>query len=250
MSSFPNELYGESLFTTTRMSRKGLLFEKKHFERLIFGVESYYLLRRMSPREKDEFSDKVRAQIPEYQNDTIIRLSVALGGREQLLPGEVNLSELIISCTKRAISDLSNSRLTLVQSPFTEHYPDLKMGSYMPHFYFKRQAQSQGYNDALFLLGEQIMSSTTSNVFFIKEGKLITPKKKILSGIIRESLIEMSLAKEEDIKLSDLEKMDGAFLTNSSILVQNISSIEHFRFDENYEILESMRNKLNEFGYE
>lgn len=116
--------------------------------------------------------------------------------------------------------------------------------SYMMHYVIKKQAKMQGFDDALILNQENcITEATTSNVFFIKDGELITPEpSEFLLGITRQTVIDLARQNgikvtERRITLDDLSqiKPDAAFLTGTAIELKAIETISFFakRFDLN-----------------
>jgi branched-chain amino acid aminotransferase len=82
--------------------------------------------------------------------------------------------------------------------------PAVKTGNYLNNVLARLEAQKMGAIDAIMVnsLG-QLTEGTTSNLFFVREGRLLTPKKGcgILSGITREKIIQ--LAQENGIPLEE-----------------------------------------------
>jgi branched-chain amino acid aminotransferase len=73
--------------------------------------------------------------------------------------------------------------------------PAVKTGNYLNNVLAKIEAQKMGAEDAIMVnsLG-QLTEGTTSNLFFVKDGRLLTPGKEcgILSGITREKIIQLA----------------------------------------------------------
>lgn len=75
-----------------------------------------------------------------------------------------------------------------------------------------------------------VREGTITNFFWVKNGKLFTPKKNILEGITRKEV--MALWKkweqkviEKDVKMGELLKSDEVFLTNTKFGVVPVLSI-------------------------
>lgn len=82
-----------------------------------------------------------------------------------------------------------------------------------------------------------ITEGSKSNVFFIMKGEVFTaPKSRVLNGITRQKVIEaieISRVKliERELSISDLNKVDGAFLTGTSLNILPIRRIGTKEFE-------------------
>lgn len=103
-----------------------------------------------------------------------------------------------------------------------------------------------------------IPEGSRSNMFFVKEDKLYTaPKEEVLLGITRKHLFRISeklgiTIVEESIHLDDLKKIDGAFMTGTSVNILPISQIDDIKLGsvENKIIralIEAFDNMINEY---
>lgn len=96
-----------------------------------------------------------------------------------------------------------------------------------------------------------IPEGSRSNMFFVKEDKLYTaPKGDVLLGVTRKHIFQVCEDLgieiiEETIHVGDLDKLDGAFMTGTSVNVLPISSIDHINLDS---INNEMIQKINR-GY-
>lgn len=121
-------------------------------------------------------------------------------------------------------------------------YGSKSSGSYMLATMIKNQAAQNGFDDALLLDNDDyIAEATTSNFFFIKDKKLLTPEPRhILNGITRQTVIkiaeELGIRVEEgNFKIQDFKDADAAFLTGTAIEIAPVASItndtENYVFD-------------------
>lgn len=109
-------------------------------------------------------------------------------------------------------------------------------GSYVNSALAMETAQRGGYNDAI-MLNQQgyVTEATTSNVFIVKNGRLITPPvtAQILEGITRDTVIKLAAAclklqvEERDILPSELLTADECFLTGTGVEISPVSQIDH-----------------------
>lgn len=110
------------------------------------------------------------------------------------------------------------------QSKSSAHYAMLSISQQI--------AQEQGYDDALILdRFDDIAECTTTNIFFGREGELVTPiADRFLNGITRQTVVEMARnmgmkVREERLMLEDIEKYDACFATGTSAEIRGISEI-------------------------
>lgn len=98
-----------------------------------------------------------------------------------------------------------------------------------------------------------ITEGSRSNIFFVKDNYVYTaPKGDVLLGITRHHIInvckELNInVIEENIHIAQLNKIDGVFMTGTSVNVLPITSIEHRRYNSvDNNIISRVRNSYLE----
>lgn len=108
-------------------------------------------------------------------------------------------------------------------------------GNYVNSVLAKKEVRERGFQEALIKdEGGQIVESSASNIFIVKNGELITPpwSAPILRGITRNTVIclgrdKLSLTVGESFFDSEsLYEVDEAFLTNTSGEIAPIKDVE------------------------
>lgn len=111
-------------------------------------------------------------------------------------------------------------------------------GLYMICTLSKHKAEAEGYADALMLDWRgQVAEATGANVFFIKDGKIHTPKPDcFLNGITRQTVVD--LAKRRNIEViervimpEEMADFEGCFLTGTAAEVTPVSQISGYNFE-------------------
>ena len=123
------------------------------------------------------------------------------------------INENAISPRIKCISNYQNARLALIE------------------------AQSVGYDDVIFLNDQgYIAEASTSNVFFIIDGKLITPRlvDDILDGITRKLILHLAKIVnihviERPILRTEAYLAEEAFLCGTGNEIQGINSIDGYQ---------------------
>ena len=124
-------------------------------------------------------------------------------------------------------------------SSYTRHHVNVMMtkakicGNYVNSVLAKREAMKMGYDEALMLDTEGYVSEGSGeNIFMVKNGLLkTTPLTSILSGITRDSVIQMAKAKkmalvQERFTRDELYTADEAFFTGTAAELTPIREID------------------------
>ncbi|MFN5352069.1 MAG: branched-chain amino acid aminotransferase [Alphaproteobacteria bacterium] len=150
-------------------------------------------------------------------------------------------------------------RLTLAKwkRPSPETAPSMAKASglYMIATMSKNLAYEQGYDEALMLDWQgRVAETTSSNIFFVKNGELHTPLADcFLDGITRQTVIE--LAKKHKIKVSErrilpseLPTFEEAFCTGSAAEVTPIASIDENGREHKYTVGKTTLFLIDEYS--
>ncbi|MDK9695020.1 MAG: branched-chain amino acid aminotransferase [Siculibacillus sp.] len=110
-------------------------------------------------------------------------------------------------------------------------------GLYMICTISKHAAEKKGYADALMLDWEGFVAEATgANVFFVHEGKIVTPKAdRFLDGITRQTVIGLAKKRgieviERRIRSEEMHHFTECFLTGTAAEVTPVSEIADWRF--------------------
>ena len=125
-------------------------------------------------------------------------------------------------------------------STFSRHFVNAKMtkgktcGDYVNSILAKREALLDGYDEAILLDTQGLVSEASGeNVFMVRGGALRTPPlQTVLEGITRSTLLEIARDKglsvhETSITRDELYVADEVFLTGTAAEVTPIREIDH-----------------------
>ncbi len=137
--------------------------------------------------------------------------------------------------TKGAILDISSWK-----RPSPETIPSFAKaaGLYMICTMSKHAAETKGCSDALMMdYRGYVAEATGANVFFVKEGKVITPKPDcFLNGITRQTIIKLLQKNgiqviERYILPSELSDFEQCWLTGTAAEVTPVEKIGDYNFE-------------------
>jgi branched-chain amino acid aminotransferase len=110
-------------------------------------------------------------------------------------------------------------------------------GLYMICTMSKHAAEAQGYADALmFDYRGYVAEATGANIFFVKDGKLVTPIADcFLDGITRRSVIALAKARqipviEKHIEAKELDGFSECFISGTAAEVTPVSEVGPYRY--------------------
>lgn len=143
--------------------------------------------------------------------------------------GEPNL---IITCEPRNEIDkeLYNSGVKIKSVKDYRETPIAKTINYTMAIKYLNEFYPQGYFEVLYVHNSKITECTSSNIFFIKGRKLITPKDELLPGITRQVVIHQASKnfdiEERDIFFHEIYDFDECFITSTDKEVLPVVSID------------------------
>ncbi len=127
-------------------------------------------------------------------------------------------------------------------STYSRHHVNAKMtkgktcGDYVNSILAKREALLDGYDEAILLDTQGLVSEASGeNLFIVRDGVLRTPPlQTILEGITRDSVMQLARAQgievvEGSITRDELYVADEVFLTGTAAEVTPIREIDHRR---------------------
>jgi branched-chain amino acid aminotransferase len=113
----------------------------------------------------------------------------------------------------------------------------------------KRLKEKEAFEALLVSKDGYIPEGSRSNMFFVKGEKVYTaPKGDVLLGITRKHIFEVCenlniKVIEENIHVGDLDKLDGAFMSGTSVNVLPITTIDHIKLNSvNNKIIKEINN--------
>jgi len=125
-------------------------------------------------------------------------------------------------------------------SSFSRHHVNAKMtkgktcGDYVNSILAKREALLDGYDEAIMLDVQGLVSEASGeNVFVVRDGVLQTPPlHSVLDGLTRETVCELARSRdirveERQITRDDLYIADEIFLTGTAAEVTPIREVDH-----------------------
>jgi branched-chain amino acid aminotransferase len=214
---------------------------KEHTDRLF---RSAHILGMKMPFDKETISEAQRSAVRENNLESAYIRPMAFYGAEAMGISAKTLSTHVIVAAWRWGAYLGQEALEhgirVKTSSFTRHHVNITMckakanGNYMNSILAHREAEHDGYQEALLLdVDGFVAEGSGENIFIIRNGKLYTPDlTSALEGITRDTIIQLAAEEglqiiEKRITRDEVYSADEAFFTGTAAEVTPIRELDN-----------------------
>jgi aminodeoxychorismate lyase len=228
--------YGDGLFESIRVFNGKMPFYNHHFERILRGMKA--LKMNIPSYFNPHYIKNEMSKTLEKQPNSRVRLTVFREDGGFYTPATNNINFLIESSPLPESKYLLND-LGLTIGVFTEYKlrqtptSAFKTSNSLPYVLAGIFAKENSFEEILLLNTEgPVAEGISSNIFIVKENKLITPSLSTgcVGGIMRQIIFEIAQEQEiscmeSNISVQDVAEADEVFYTNA---MQGIRWVENF----------------------
>ena len=236
--------FGEAVFDTARTVRHKPFRLEEHVDRLFRSMRYLQIDAGLGRDEMVSISNEVlerNLHLIAPDEDYWLFQRVSPGVADPFLGEKEAAPTVIIECTPlplRARAPLYRDGVR-VQVPATRRTPPdavsprAKTQNYINLLIADREVRAQDAHAWAVLLDHDgnIAEGLGSNIFFVRDGELLTPRARfVLPGISRETVIELAgeeriAVHETDLDLFDAFTSDECFLSSTSLCMVPVSSV-------------------------
>lgn len=213
-------LFGLGAFETILIKNGQAVFLSEHLQRLKEALKFLEIDKRIDQIMVEEFIAKNKVV------DKVLKLIVSQDNFLMTL-GDIPYTE---KDYKRGMRLKISKILRNESSPFTF----IKSLNYADNILEKRKVKDYDYDEPVFLNTKgQIAEGATSNIFFVKNGSIYTPKLEcgLLNGTVRKYVMNNYDVIETIIFPSMVKDYDEIFITNSLLGIMPIIKFEDIELD-------------------
>lgn len=227
-------MYGDGVFETMRVYNGKVFRLEQHLQRLLEGLAE---LKFQSVPSIEQLKEAVDMTIRENGwKDARVKIVVTRGCSDTLAPADCPPT---IAVTGNALENNGSTlpwTVVIVGIRRDESSPlsCIKSLNYLPSAVGMIEAREKGADEGILLnrFGK-VAEGTTSNIFLVKSGNLVTPsiESGALPGITRSVVIEIAEelgipVEERTVERDELFEADEVFATNATIGIKPIKSID------------------------
>ncbi|MCJ7520743.1 MAG: aminotransferase class IV [Dehalococcoidia bacterium] len=230
-------LYGYALFETMRAYSGCIFHLRQHLDRLASSAKLLGL-----PLNNHDLEEACYETLRANKlGDARVRLTVSIGEGDSTPdpPKQPEPTVLVIASSYNPLPPGAYKRgFKTVISPIRQNslspLSRMKSANYLTNLLARKDAKALGADEAL-LLNERgfLCEGSTSNVFLVKGGSIITPGEKCgcLPGITRQAVMELSPVLgieviQGEIRTDELLLADEAFITSSLLELMPVTEVD------------------------
>lgn len=214
-------LRGYGVFDYVQIYQGKAFHLQDHLERLKWSAEQVELSLPMSLSDIDRLVQELLAKNPSIDAGVRLILTGGPSGQDQLLPDSASHLILLFHPYTPPPQKYYTQGMKAVTTSLLRIIPSVKTTNYMPAIFAMNKAKKRGFDDAIYLSDRQeLLEGTISNVFFFKNGKLITSdSNSIVKGVTRSILLKLAAPyfpiEYRSLPLEEVASCQEAFLCSS-----------------------------------
>lgn len=155
-------------------------------------------------------------------SESNIRLLITGGDSDDsITPGTQPRLMVMISEMKTSPAHWYNEGVKIITKDITRFIPGAKSIDYIRAILALDEARARGAVESLYVDNfGHILEGTTSNIFVVSDGKVVTPAQKILPGVTRDVVLEITASSFkialQSVTKKELFMADEVFVTSSN----------------------------------
>lgn len=163
------------------------------------------------------------------ETEKTIKIILSGGISHSLHQAETPTIVMIINPrVRKPASDYENG-IKVVAVEYKRQYPEAKHTHYVEAIKQLAQVKNEGIEDVIYYDNSQVYEGSGTNIFAVINNKLTTTKSNIVSGITRNTLLEILklsiLIEIRDFTFNELLKATEVFITGSNSEVRGVIEI-------------------------
>jgi aminodeoxychorismate lyase len=234
-------LFGDGLFEAMLVRRGEIFRWDRHIERLRRGIDFLKLTVPWSPEELFRFSMQLiqRNRMPEC----LLRVNISRGitARGYSPKNAIRPAVVLTLHPAPMLDGRRVPRWRVVTSsyclPANDPLTHFKTTNKLPEVMARAEADAAGAHDAILLNPRgEIAEGTSCNVFWVRNNVVCTTPlaSGALPGVTRAAVLELCVKlnipwREQSAKPADLRRAQGVFLTNTSMGVIEVESLDNHK---------------------
>lgn len=212
----------------------------RHLERLIRDCRRIF----DADLDPDRVRHLVRRTLADTAGSVLVRVTVFDPDLELGRPGADAQPQLMVTTRPAATAPLPALRLQSARH--CRELPEVKHVGLFGALRWRRVAQRNGFDDALFTDAEAAISeAATSNIGFVDGARIVWPQADCLPGVTMRLINEarQTDATTAPVTLSDLAGVDAVFTTNAAVGVRSVTAVDGIRWAREHPVLDILRRQ-------
>jgi branched-subunit amino acid aminotransferase/4-amino-4-deoxychorismate lyase len=233
-------------FTSMRVDDHGVRGLSQHLDRLVHDCRIVF----GSPLDRDRVREHIRHAIAETPGSFIVRVTIFDPDLQLSQLGAKTRPHVLI--TTRPAASLPPASMRVQSMVYRRELPQVKHIGLFGALWHRRQAELNGYDDALFMDASSFVTEgATWNIGFFDGDRVIWPSGEVLPGITMKLLKQVhDHTVTIPVSYRDIPEMRAAFAVNTSMEVRAISAIDNIELSGGDPIIDTLRKEYEEIPVE
>lgn len=227
--------FGDSVYEVIPAYGGAPLRLEQHLSRLDQSLAAIHMQNPLSHAEWSKVLNQLTAQLPGLDQQLYIQITRgAPAQRDHAIPKD--LPATVIATTRqlpeRDLQRAQEGISAITVADIRWGRCDIKSNALLANVLAHIDAREQGADEAILVRDEMALEGTTSNLFIVSHGLLITPPTDdcILPGITRDLVLELATEEglpyaEAAIGVAELEQADEIWLTSSTREIRAVTQL-------------------------
>ena len=225
-------MFGDGVYEVIPVYRGRIFGEDEHLSRLNRCLGELHLTAPMSDDAwRALFQEAVRRGA---EQDAIIYVQVTRGVAQTRSHAHPEVEPTVL-VTLTAMPDRGKIRPLSVVTKEDIRWGrgDIKVISLAANGLLRNEAMADGYDDAILIRNGKVTETTSSNVFVVKDGVIVTPplSRFLLPGVTREQVITLvkqncMRCEERDLDKSELYDADEIWISSTTYTIRPIGKVD------------------------
>ncbi|MFF4992021.1 aminotransferase class IV family protein [Streptosporangium saharense] len=229
-------------FTSMRVHEQHIRGLSHHLERLAQDCRLLFA----ADLDRDYVRDLIRHAIKGDNGTFVARVTVFDPQGDLGHPGASSRPSILV--TTRPAPSWPAAPMRVQTACYHRELPKVKHVGLLGSLWHRRQAQSRGYDDALFVDNASFISEgATWNIGFFDGDRIIWPDADMLPGVTMRLLRQVhDDSISTPLNTRDVPAMQAAFATNTAVGVRPISTIDGTSLDDTHPIFTTLQKEYAE----
>ncbi|WP_189827947.1 aminotransferase class IV family protein [Streptomyces finlayi] len=187
--------------------------------------------------------DYVRQALEGRSGPCTVRVTVHDPRVDLVRPADAGKPQIMVSV--RGAYAFPVEPLRVMSVPYERDLPEVKHVGLFSSLYARRTAQNAGFDDALFVGRDGLVSEGSSwNVGFVDaSGTVVWPHAPVLPGVTMALLQQRTGHRIANVTLTRAKTAVAAFATNTSIGVRSLAAIDDVELRTDHQALKLLRER-------
>tara|TARA_A100001015_G_C15040154_1_gene739092 strand:+ start:2649 stop:3521 length:873 start_codon:yes stop_codon:yes gene_type:complete len=248
-------MFGDAIYEVMAAYRGRIHEKEEHLNRLESSLDSVKIRSLISRTSLEKALDE--SLIKNKVSNALIYLQISRGvqfPRNHKIDLDIKPTTLITVTEKKILDWKEIGPLELItKDDFRWSRGDIKVTSLIANVMLRNEAVLEGYDDAILVRDEKVTEATSANIFFVKDGVIMTPKKSsfFLHGITRKTVLRLCKESgfktvERDISKKEIFEADEVWLSSTGNELRPVVKVDGKYIGKNRSLEISVWRKLYE----